>query len=124
MTKRTIILALGSNFNPEENMIIAQQKLREIMPDIFFTKNITTAAIGIKTDNFINCMAVAHISKSIITLTKAFKYVENYCGRRKGESSKGIIRMDIDVMEYNGTKYHEKDWNRPYIITLIKDLNI
>jgi len=34
----------------------------------------------------------------------------------------GVVRMDVDLLLYNGERYHEEDWNRSYIQTLMKEI--
>ena len=32
--------------------------------------------------------------------------------------------MDIDILEFNGKRYHEKDWNRQYIIDMVEEAEV
>ena len=35
-----------------------------------------------------------------------------------------LIEMDIDILEYDGERYHEKDWGRQYIIDMVEEAEI
>ena len=49
------------------------------------------------------------------TVDEAVKQIESET-RRTHEA----VTIDLDLMQYDGQRYHEKDWQRPYVTMLIK----
>lgn len=45
------------------------------------------------------------------------------CGDTKEARNHNIVNIDIDILQYGDTRLHVDDWNRPYIATLLKQLN-
>ena len=52
MKKNEVIISLGSNTRPRENMGKAMNALREMLPGIVFTDTLKTEPIGIESDAF------------------------------------------------------------------------
>ena len=48
MKKNEVIISLGSNTHPQENMEKAMNALRKILPSIVFTDALNTEPIGIE----------------------------------------------------------------------------
>ena len=121
--KSKLMMALGSNYEQLENMEKAKSKLRSMFPDIRFSSALWTEPIGIPSDDrFVNMLAVAHTDLEREQVEMELKRIERECGRCAEEKEKCIIRMDIDLMSYDGEKFHPKDWARDYIITLMSEL--
>ena len=43
--------------------------------------------------------------------------MEAVTGRTKTE-----VTIDLDLMQYDEERYHEKDWQRPYVQNIIHDI--
>jgi hypothetical protein len=43
-------------------------------------------------------------------------------GRTQAKRLLGIVPIDIDLMEFDGEKRHQLDWQRPYVKELIDGL--
>ena len=93
-----IILALGSNRNRRKNIRQAQQFLRNLLPDIIFTKTIKTDAIGSNTPLpfFYNCMAKATTSLPLAEVQQQLRNIETTMGDSHESHQKGIVVIDID----------------------------
>lgn len=116
-----IILALGTNKDQELNMFVAEHLLKKMLPNIVFSKSIWTRPIGMTSDKFLNEMAFGFTTHGTSQIERAIKHIERQCGSFKAERSKGIVRMDIDIMQIGETKYHGSDWKRNYIKELLKE---
>lgn len=121
--RKKIIIALGSNYEPELHIEKAKEKLFRLFPDMVFSHNLWTQPIGVVSGRFVNALALAYTSFSKEHLEQLLKQVERECGRCAEEKKEGKIRMDLDLMLYGSEKLHLKDWNREYIFTLLKDLD-
>lgn|SRR5574344_179777 len=119
-TKNKLILALGTNYNQEMNMFMAEHLLKKLLPDIIFTEQRWTKPIGIKSDRFLNKLAFAMVDHGVPQIERALKNIEHKCGNTKAERSKNIVKIDIDILLVGETKYHIMDWERNYIKDLIK----
>lgn len=121
--KTTIVIALGSNTCPKKHISLAKQHLRNIFPDIVFSRDMQTKAIGkLYHRDFVNCVAVAHSEKEADIIVQLLKRLEKVCGDEKGKRDKGYVQLDADLLLCHGTMYHIADWNRHYIISLLADM--
>ena len=118
-----IVISLGSNDRQETNMIIAKQLLEQLFGDIQFTKSVWTNPIGIESDRFLNCLAIAHTKHREPQIKSALKRIEIRCGDTRAFRSINIVRMDIDILLFDGQRLHTEDWQRPYIKNLMKEIN-
>lgn len=122
-TETRIIISIGSNYNPKENVEYAKKKLKTILGDtVRFTESIFTAPIDMASDRFINCICVAETRYKLKQLEKAFKRLERQCNRSKKNDSQNHITIDIDILLYGNEKYHKDDWDRDYVKTLLKQI--
>lgn len=123
MTSLTkIILALGSNKDQQTNIEKAEKLVSSLLPNIHFSTSLWTDPIGIpESDKFLNCIGVATTRHDLAQVERALKQIERKCGRSKGEKAQGIIRLDIDILQYGDKIYHAQDWKRSYIKKLIRE---
>jgi 2-amino-4-hydroxy-6-hydroxymethyldihydropteridine diphosphokinase len=120
--QKELILSLGTNCDQEKTISKAQEKLRGMFgQDIIFTECIWTEPIGITSDKFLNCLAFTHSSHKLKYLHKALKHIEKTCGSSKRARTNNIVKMDIDILKYGSLTLHAEDWERKYIIKLIKE---
>lgn len=123
-----IVIALGTNNDHEISMFKAQQQLEVLFKDVVFTQQLWTDPIGSKGQNlpmgtpFLNCLAIAHTNHGAKQVASALKRIEVRCGDTRAHRMIGVVRMDVDLLLYNGERYHEEDWNRSYIQTLMKEI--
>ncbi len=121
--RKKIIIALGSNYEPQLHIEKTKEKLERLLPGIVFSHNLWTQPIGIVSDRFVNALALAYTSFSKEHLEQLLKQVERECGRCAEEKKQGKIRIDLDLMLYGSERLHLQDWNREYIFTLLKDFD-
>ena len=111
MKKNEVIISLGSNTRPRENMGKAMNALREMLPGIVFTDTLKTEPIGIESDAFLNCMAKATTEETLDSLNRQFKEVE----RNSGDNGHST---NIDILAFGDQLLRPSDWERPYIKAL------
>ena len=70
-----------------------------------------------------NCHRQRHTTLTLQQLTQLTKDIERMCGDTKEVRNHNIVNIDIDILQYGDTRLHVDDWNRPYIATLLKQLN-
>lgn len=118
----TIILALGSNVNQEQNINRAMKYLRHTFKDIRFSEMLWNPAIGILSDDFLNVVAVATTHHPLSTVNASLKYIEQQCGRSSNSKEQNLIPLDIDLLLYDNVRFHLSDWERGYIKLLMKQI--
>lgn len=119
---RQVILALGSNSEQEVNMYKAKALLVALFGTIDFSKVVWTQPIGIRSNDFLNCLAVSRTSLDVARLNSALKKIEHLCGDTSENRKENVVKMDIDILRYDTTIMHEKDWDRPYILSLLDEM--
>ena len=53
-------------------------------------------------------------------LNEVLKETEKRLGRTHNED--GIVTIDLDLLQYDETQYHLRDWSRSYVKNLINEL--
>lgn len=114
-----VILALGSNKDAEINMPRMQAMLAQRLPGIRFTPSIVSPAIGIKASPFTNCLASAVWTGGYVSLHALTTEVEHALGSTHADRKAGCVVADIDILLCESRRYHEPDWQRPYIVSLL-----
>ena len=93
-----IILSIGSNAEGRRKVAEAISRLSSFVYSAHATPVIDTDPIAVSSAQpFANAMM-------------------------RGYTSVGVIHLDIDIMQYGGQRLKLSDWQRPYIITLLKTL--
>ena len=55
-------------------------------------------------------------------LCEVLKDMEKRLGRTRNED--GIVAIDLDLLAYDGRRYHLRDWERNYVKDLLGELGI
>lgn len=124
MKEAEIIIALGSNEQAEEHLDKAKKYIQALFPNILFSEALWTEPIGIRSARFLNCVGVAMTGMDYSTICQMLKSIEHSCGDRQEDRRRNIVRMDIDLLRYGHRREHKKDWQRPYIQQLIKEIHV
>lgn len=121
-TIHNVIIALGTNTAQETSMRKAVRLLGDVIGNMKSTRDMWTEPVGIVSDKFLNRAICGTCTLGRDELHETIRRIEKECGRTEGDVSSGTVRMDIDILRYDGRKEHENDWNREYIKTLIEEL--
>jgi 2-amino-4-hydroxy-6-hydroxymethyldihydropteridine diphosphokinase len=112
-----VMIALGSNWQQALHIAWASQRLSAILSDIRFSRLLWTEDIHGTGIFYMNCLAVGTTTLSPEALQQVLKAVEADLGR-----SGSHVTIDLDLMQYDRQRYHERDWPRSYIQRLIPDI--
>lgn len=126
MEKKKILFAIGTN-SPLASDRVIWMKARVFGlfgDDVRFTFLVETDPIGIVSPKFTNCVGIAFTTLPLEEIKAIFKEIEKECEDTKEKRQNNLIEMDIDILEYDGVRYHEKDWSRPYIIDMVEEAEI
>ncbi len=126
MEKKKILFATGTNSPLAcDRVIWMKARVFELFgDDVRFTFLVETDPIGIVSPKFTNCVGIAFTTLPLEEIKAIFKEIEKECEDTKEKRRNNLIEMDIDILEYDGVRYHEKDWSRPYIIDMVEEAEI
>lgn len=123
MLGNRIIIALGSNTNPKQNMAAACGAVELLLPGIRWSDAVYTAPEACNNPSlFLNRVGVAYTSLSAAELIRHFKQIERALGRVSASKHQGIIPMDIDLLQWNDDRLKPDDLQRGYIKEGIRQL--
>lgn len=105
-----VVISLGSNINPEENIRKAKLLLLDKFPGITFSKYFWTNPIGICSGKFLNLYAIFETDLSQEEVKSLLKKIENNLGDNHNKHLTGRIIIDIDLNKYNNEKIKDIIW--------------
>ena len=116
-----IIISLASNENQEANLQAAREQLTQLLSEAHFTSAIWTDPINsIRQEPYLNQLCKATTAFSMNLLNEVLKETEKRLGRTHNED--GIVKIDLDLLQYDEAQYHLRDWSRSYVKNLINEL--
>ena len=116
-----VIISLASNHNQEEALAAAREQLTQLLTEVHFTSAIWTEPIGtIRKEPYLNQLCKGTTALGCGLLGEVLKQLERRLGRTHNED--GIVVLDLDLLEYDGERYHLRDWERNYVKDLINEL--
>ena len=116
-----IIIGLASNINQEANLEAAREQLIQLLSEVHFTSAIWTEPIGsLRQEPYLNQLCRGTTALGMNLLNEVLKEIEKRLGRTHNED--GIVTVDLDLLEYDGERYHLRDWERNYVKDLINKL--
>ena len=116
-----IIISLASNKDQEAHMAAAREQLVQLLTEAHFTSAIWTEPINsIRKEPYLNqlCQGTTALGEGL--LCEVLKETEKRLGRTKNED--GIVAIDLDLLQYDGQRYHLRDWERNYVKDLLSEL--
>ena len=119
---RNVIILLSANYDSLSHLERARRRLLQVLFDVSFTPSIWTAPYHSPLPLlYQNQLVYAHTSLPLEDLQMLLKHIEQQLGRTKEEKERGIVRIDIDLMQYGDTRHHLADWERPYMKQLLEE---
>ena len=115
--KHTVIIALGSNSRQAAHIRWASERLSYLLEDCRLSRTLWTADIKGSRKWYMNRVVAGYTTLSVDDLQQLLKKTEKETGRTP-ES----VTIDLDLLQYDEQRYHEKDWQRPYVSLIINDI--
>ena len=112
-----VIIALGSNYHQSAHIQWASECLSALLGEIRFSGRLWTPDVKGTGRWYMNRLAAGITTLPATELEQVLKEIETASKR-----SKERVTIDLDLMQYDDRRYHERDWPRPYIQRLIPDL--
>ena len=94
-------ISIGSNINPEKNVVLILKELLKISPSLSISRILQTKAVDVESDNyFLNLCASLNFPDSASVLTQKFKEIERKLGRDIDDAERGKKdrTADIDIL--------------------------
>jgi len=124
MSEHKVILSLAANRFQVKNLCRARCCLAEVLSDLRFTRELWTEPIGNshRRDAYLNQLACGTTTMTEEQLCERLKEMERSFGRNEAKRRLGIVPIDLDILLYDDQRRHERDWERPYVKTLMVEL--
>ncbi|MDE6180324.1 MAG: 2-amino-4-hydroxy-6-hydroxymethyldihydropteridine diphosphokinase [Phocaeicola sp.] len=116
MNEHYCLLCMGSNTDRLAQLATAREALRSVFPDIRFGEVMETEAVGNGFHSpFSNQLAEFSTVLSSDFVRGLFKELERRCGRMPEDKTQGIVKLDIDLLVFDGRILKPEDMERTYI---------
>ena len=116
-----IIISLASNEGQEAHLATARRVLTFLLTEAHFTSAIWTEPVNTSHKApYLNQLCTGTTALGVNLLGEVLKETERRLGRTHNED--GIVAIDLDLLQYDGQKYHLRDWNREYVKNLLNEL--
>ncbi len=122
--RKRIVLVLGSNYHQKENIAKAKALLQDTFEGMVFGSYLWTDPIGMQSDKFMNLIGAGYTYVNRERTEMALKNIEHKCGRSTAQSRLGIVAVDIDLLIFDTERFHQQDWDRPYIKQLLSQVGL
>lgn len=119
----TVIISLGANCNPEENLSKARISLLGYFNNIRFSNATYTEPENIPNPaQFLNQVAILYTTESFSCVREILKSIERAIGRSPLDKITHQIHIDIDIICWNREILKKEDMQRSYVIKGIKEI--
>lgn len=116
-----IIISMASNIDQEAKLEAARTQLTQLLSEVHFTSAIYTEPINsLRREPYLNQLCRGTTALGMNLLSEVLKEIEKRLGRTHNED--GIVIIDLDLLEYDGERFHHRDWERNYVKDLINEL--
>ena len=101
MSTHKAYLSLGSNQDPEKNLLSAVIALRETFKNVVVSDWFPTQAVGFSGPDFINAAAIIETEWDVYTLDAWLHALEDRHGRRRDVPRFSSRTLDIDIIFFD-----------------------
>ena len=117
-------ICIGSNYNREENLLLARQQLTALFPSICFAEEEETEPFLLSNPAlFTNQVARFQTEKSLEQIEVHLKTIERIAGRFPEDKALEKVVLDIDLLLCDHVVLKPKDIEHHYIMKGISQLN-
>lgn len=118
------LLCIGSNFDREHNMDRCRKQLSTLYPKSLFSEVVETEAFGEGyVADFFNQIVVIETDEELAVVDRNLTEIELALGRLPDDKSKGIVKIDADLLAQNNIIVKPDDFKRPYILKLLAKID-
>ena len=126
MIPNEVVIALGSNIEPEENLELAVVALKSKFKVSKMSRWIRTKPFGILDQpDFFNGVLIMVTELGIESLKQELKSIEDLMGRDRSKPKFGPRIIDLDILIWNGKvidkDYYDRDFLRKGVEEILPD---
>ncbi len=124
----TFQILLASNWNAAVHLADAVERLHKQFPsDIRFSEIMESIAVNKDDDidencTYLNAICQANTELTMNSVQSRLKEMEAEMGRKRGLEAKGMVAIDLDLVEWNGEILRPRDVAQPYYRDCLKSL--
>lgn len=119
-----VIVGVGSNINPGENVQKAKELISEKYTIIKSSRFIKTKPIGYKDqDDFLNGGFLIETSLEQHLFKQFLNDIENRLGRIRTDDKNEPRTIDLDIVIWNGNVVDSDYYERDFLQTIVKELD-
>lgn len=116
-------LILGSNIDPEQNLLRAVDHLERMFPLEGVSEVWETPAVGSDGPNFLNAAVVIHTSLEALELKqKVLRPLEAHLGRVRTPDKNAPRTLDIDIVAWNDVILDHDVWRHAHLAVPVAEL--
>ena len=108
-----VLVAAGSNIDPERNLTRACAEIARTWPDARFSRAYRNRAVGFDGPDFINLVAGFHTEQPVDALVVRLREIETLCGRPRNAPKWASRAMDLDILLYGALVAKTADYTLP-----------
>jgi 2-amino-4-hydroxy-6-hydroxymethyldihydropteridine diphosphokinase len=108
-----VLVAAGSNVEPEKNLMRAAGAMRRAFPGVRFSLSYRNAAVGFSGADFINFVAVFDTTLPVAEVLQRLHAIEADCGRARAAPKWAPRTMDLDMLLYGDAVSDNPDLKLP-----------
>jgi 2-amino-4-hydroxy-6-hydroxymethyldihydropteridine diphosphokinase len=108
-----VLVAAGSNVEPEKNLMRAAAAMRRAFPGVRFSLPYRNAAVGFSGADFINFVAAFDTTLPVADVLQRLHAIEADCGRARAAPKWAPRTMDLDMLLYGDAVSDEPDLKLP-----------
>ncbi len=98
----TVLVAAGSNVEPEANLRRALGMLANAYPGMRSSRAYRNAAVGFQGDDFINLVVAFETGEDVRSVLAQLHAAEAACGRARNAPKWAARSMDLDILMFGG----------------------
>ena len=118
-----VVIALGSNIDPEANLDLALKELKKRFKISKLSRWIRTKPLGIQDQpDFYNGALIMETELGLESLKKELKRIENLMGRDRSLPKFGPRVIDLDILILNGKVVDKDYYEREFLRKLVKEI--
>ena len=120
----TVKISIGANTDRAIQMMRARSFLTKEIESIRFTRMVTMHAYDKPKEElfYSNMLATFNTGLDEQSLVTLLKNAEIELGDSTELRKRGIVMMDLDLLQYDKEKHHIDDWQRAYVKQLMEEL--
>ena len=119
----SVLISLASNAEQEEHLAEARKALAAALHEERYTAEIWTEPEGKAKGTsapYLNQLVSASTSLGADELNDFLKTIERQLGRTPEMRRVGTVPIDLDLLQWDGQRFHQRDWERNYMRQLLE----